>query len=227
MSKLECNAGTIDLPHGPKLLGAIRKKTMKKGSIGYVVPDKDSFPAMADVNEFIIEAGGIPTLCWHDGMSEGEQQEEKVIEVAMKSGVAAFSVIPNPVYTPRDPKKKLENMHKIIRLADSIGLPIVSGTEMNNSGQPFVDDFASKELEPFVPVLRKGAHIIYAHSVLERHAKAGYTGAWSAKNFSSRSDKNRFFEQVGILINPEKEHKLSSLLNNPKPQDVLSVLKMI
>ena len=108
--KLSCSANSLDLPCGPKLLGEIRKKTMKKGTIGYVQPDKGSFPAMADVNKFIIEAGGIPTLCWHDGMSEGEQEEEKLLEVVMNSGVAAFSVIPNPAYTPRDPKKKLENI---------------------------------------------------------------------------------------------------------------------
>jgi hypothetical protein len=224
MQKLGCSAGVIDLPHGPKLLGEIRKKTMKKGSVGYVQPDKGSFPAMAEVNKFIIEAGGIPTLCWHDGMSEGEKEEEKLLEVAMNSGVRAFSVIPNPAYTPRDPKTKLENLYKVIELVESVGLPIVSGTEMNNDGQTFVDDFESKELAPLVPVLLKGAHIIYAHSVLERQVKLGYTGAWSQRSFKSRIDKNRFFEQVGKVLSPGNEHKLSGLRSNAKPQEILSLL---
>ena len=96
---------------------------------------------------------------------------------------------------------------------------------MNNYGQTFVDNFASEELSPFVPVLLKGAHIIYAHSVLERAAKAGYTGVWSQQNFKSRADKNRFFEQAGKLLNPGNEHKLFGLQSNAKPQEILSLLE--
>jgi hypothetical protein len=223
--KLGCPAESLDIPCGSKLLGEIRKKTMKKGSVGYVVPDKGSFPAMAEVNKFIIEAGGIPTLCWHDGISEGEMEEEKLIAVAMSSGVRAFSVIPNPVYTPRDPKKKLENLYKVIELVDKIGLPVVSGTEMNNYGQAFVDDFESKELSPLVPVFLKGALIIYAHSVMQRQADMGYMSKWAEQTFKDVAEKNRFFEKLGKILNPQNEHKLSGLLSNSKPQDVLSVLE--
>jgi len=223
--KLGCSAESLDLPCGTKLLGEIRKKTMKKGSVGYVVPDKGSFPAMADVNRFIIKAGGIPTLCWHDGMSEGEMEEEKLLEVAMNSGVRAFSVIPNPAYTPHDPKKKLENLYKVVELVDKMGLPIVSGTEMNNYGQAFVDDFKSEELSPLVPVLLKGAHIIYAHSVMQRQANLGYMSKWSEQTFKSFADKNSFFERLGKILNPANECKLSNLPSNLRSEDVLSVLE--
>jgi hypothetical protein len=224
--KLGCAAESLDIPCGTKLLGEIRKKTMKKGSVGYVVPDKGSFPAMADVNKFIIEAGGIPTLCWHDGMSEVEMEEEKLLAVAMSSGVRAFSVIPNPAYTPRDPKKKLENLYKVVELVDKIGLPIVSGTEMNNYGQAFVDDFESKELSPLAPVFLKGAHIIYAHSVMQRQANLGYMSKWSEQTFRSLADKNVFFERLGKILSPENEYKLSGLLSNSRPEDILSVLEI-
>ncbi len=226
MDKLGCSAESLDLPCGTKLLGEIRKKTMKKGSVGYVVPDKGSFPAMADVNKFIIEAGGIPVLCWHDGMSEGEMEEEKLLAVAMSSGVRAFSVIPNPAYTPRDPKKKLENLYKVVELVDKIGLPIVSGTEMNNYGQTFVDDFESKELSPLVPVFLKGALIIYAHSVMQRQANMGYMSKWAEQAFKDVAEENRFFEKLGKMLNPQNEHKLSGLLSNSKPEDILSVLEI-
>lgn len=223
--KLGCDANSLDLPEGPKLLGEIRKKTMKKGSIGYVVPDKGSFPAMADVNKFIIEAGGIPTLCWLDGMSEAELEEEKLIDVAIKCGVGAFSVIPNPVYTPRDPKKKLENLYKVIEFVDRMGLPIVSGTEMNNLGQTIVDDFNSKELSPLAPVFLKGARIIYAHSVMQRQANLGYMSKWAGQTFKNVADKNSFFEKLGQILNPGNEHQLSGMKSNSKPEEILAVLK--
>ena len=199
---------------------------MKQGTVGYVQPGKGSFPEMSEVNNFIIEAGGIPTLCWHDGMSDGEQEEERLLEIAMSSGVMALSVIPNPVYTPRDPKRKLENMRKVIGLVDSIGLPIVSGTEMNNHGQTLVDDFASEELAPFVPVLLKGAHIIYAHSVLQRQANIGYMNKWAAQSHKSIADRSRFFERLGIMLNPANEHQLSNLPSDPRPEDLLSALQV-
>jgi hypothetical protein len=222
--KLGCSANDLDVPGGAKLLGEIRKKTMKKGSAGYVQPDKGSFPTMAQVNKFIIEAGGIPTLCWHDGMSEGEKEEEKLLEIAMNSGVRAFSVIPNPVYTPRNPRKKLENLYKIIEFVDNMGLPIVSGTEMNNYGQTFVDDFESKELSLLVPVFLKGGHIIYAHSAMQRQASLGYMSQWAKQAFKSRADKNTFFERLGGLLNPANEHLLSNLPSNPNPKQILGIL---
>ena len=224
--KLGCSADTIDLPHGPKLLGEIRKKTMKKGSVGYVQPDKGSFPAMAEVNRFILEAGGIPALCWLDGISEGEKEEEKLLEVAMSSGVRAFSVIPNPVYTPHDPKKKLENLYKVIKLVGSMGLPIISGTEMNNLGQKIVDDFEFKELSALAPVFLKGGHIFYAHSVAQREANLGYTSTWAEQAFGSVTDKNRFFEKLGQMLNPENESRLSNLQSNPKPSEILAALEV-
>ena len=222
--KLDCSVEGFDIPDGTKLLGEIRKKTMKKGSVGYVQPGKGLFPTMAEVNRFIINAGGIPTLCWLDGILESEQEEEKLIEVAMNSGVRAFSVIPNPAYTPHDPKKKLENLHKVIELVDSMGLPIVSGTEMNNHGQGIVDDFKSEGLMPLVPFFLKGARIIYAHSVLQRQANIGYIGPWAEKVFSNKIEKNQFFEQLGKIASPENENRLSGLPTDPMPEDILSIL---
>ena len=40
---------------------------MKRGGVGYVAPDRGSFPEMAKMNRFVAEAGAIPTVAWLDG----------------------------------------------------------------------------------------------------------------------------------------------------------------
>lgn len=219
--KLGCDTSNLDFPDGPKLCGKIRQKTMKKGGVGYVQPDKDSFPNMADVNEFILKSGGIPTLCWHDGISEGEKEEAKLLEVAMASGVQAFSVIPNPVYTPHSPEQKLKNLHEIVTYVDDLGLPIVSGTEMNTLGQAIIDDFSSDPLGPLAPIFLKGGHIIYAHSALQAKTGLGYTSKWASQTFTNRVEKNIFFEALGQALSPDIEHKMDDILSRSlDPQNI-------
>ena len=98
---------------------------------------------MEDVNRFIIDAGGIPTLPWLDGTSEGERQLERLLEVVMQSGNAAINIVPERNITSNE---RLGNLYNIVGLAEKLQLPIIVGTEMNSPGQKFVDDFKSKEL---------------------------------------------------------------------------------
>ncbi|MBA7697655.1 hypothetical protein ES703_106322 [subsurface metagenome] len=89
--KLGVGAESLELPEGRDLLNTIRAKTMKRGGVGYVVPDKGSFPLMADTNRFALASGAIPTLTWLDGTSEGEKAIEELLEVGMSTGVAAIN----------------------------------------------------------------------------------------------------------------------------------------
>jgi hypothetical protein len=162
--KLGMDASTFDLPEGSKILNAIRAKTMKRGGVGYVQPDGGSFPTMADMNKFILEAGGIPTLTWLDGTSEGEKAIEELADVAMSSGAAALNIIPDRNYTPGVKDEKLANLYAVVELAQRRGLPIVVGTEMNSPGNKFVDSFDTTELKPLVPIFLEAANAIYEHS---------------------------------------------------------------
>jgi hypothetical protein len=101
----------------------------------------------------------------------------------------------------------------------------VEGTEMNSPGQKFVDDFASKELEPLAPVFLRSAHIIYAHSVLQRKCDLGYTSEWANKNFENVAGKNKFFEEFGNSLQPEQEDNLSGLSEDITPKDILAKIK--
>ncbi len=215
------------LPESRDLLNTIRAKTMKRGGVGYVLPDKGSFPSMADTNRFVLAAGGIPVATWLDGTSEGEKDIEELLKVAMSTGAAALNIIPDRNYTPGVKSEKLENLYYVMELAEKLHLPIVVGTEMNSPGQKFVDDFDSKELAPLVPIFLKGAHIVYAHSVLQQKCSLGYTSEWAKRNFKNAAKKNEFFEKLGSLLDPKDEDKLNDLSENMTAEQILEKVSRI
>ncbi|MCD6394994.1 MAG: hypothetical protein J7M40_16005 [Planctomycetes bacterium] len=222
--KLGVDAEPLGLPEGRDLLNTIRQKTMKKGGVGYVKPDTGSFPTIHKMNEFILSAGGIPTHTWLNGLSDGEKDMENLLGVAMSTGAAALNVIPDRNYASGVKDEKLTNLYRVVELAEKLGLPLVMGTEMNSPGQKFVDDFDSAELAPLAGVFLKGAHIVYAHSVLQRAAGLGYTGDWAKNNFKTTADKNAFFESVGEKLQPAMQDKLAGLNDNSDPQEILRLL---
>lgn len=221
LEKLGEEVESTELPEGRELLNTIRAKTMKRGGVGYVLPDKGSFPLMADTNKFFLATGAIPTMTWLDGTSEGEKSIDELIEIAMSSGAVAINVIPDRNYTPGVKGEKLANTYNVIELAEKLNLPVVVGTEMNSPGQKFVDSFDTTELAPLVPIFLKGAHIIYAHSVLQQRCGLGYTSDWAKKNFMSVEEKNEFFEELGSLLQPQHEDKLSNLSDNVTAKEIL------
>ena len=205
-----------------KLQALVRAKTMKRGGIGYAQPGKDTFPLMAEMNRFILEAGAIPTLTWLDGMSDGEKCIEELFRVAMSTGAAALNIIPDRNYTPGVKDQKLKNLYDVVAMAEKCHFPITVGTEMNAPGNKFVDSFETAELKPLVPVFLEGAHIVYAHSVLQRQNGFGYLSAWAKKTFASVPAKNEFFERLGRELQPDREDRLRSLPADASPSTILS-----
>jgi len=221
-----CEARAGGLPEGRNLLNTIRARTMKRGGVGYMQPDKGSFPTMADMNRFILAAGAIPTMTWLDGTSDGEKAIEELLQIAMSTGAAALNVIPDRNYTPGSPDVKLQNLYHVVELAEKLHLPLVAGTEMNSPGQKFVDDFASEELASLMPAFLKGAHIVYAHSVLQQKCGLGYTSEWAKESFTSVEEKNKFFQQLGSVLEPQQEDKLLGLSENSEPQEILNKINV-
>ena len=219
--KLDIDITAASLPESKDLLNAIRAKTMKQGGAGYVKPDTGSFPKLDEMNEFILAAGAIPVMTWLDGISDGEMDSERLLDVEMRTGVAAINIIPDRNYTPGVKDQKLANLYKIVELAESRNLPIVVGTEMNSPGQKFVDGFETAELKPLVPIFLKGAHIIYAHSVLQQTCGLGYLSGWAKNNFSTVAQKNEFFEKIGRLLNPANQDIFTGLTGNAAPDEIL------
>jgi predicted TIM-barrel fold metal-dependent hydrolase len=197
---------------------------MKKGGVGYVQPDTGSFPTMAQMNEFILAAGGIPTHTWLNGLSDGEQEIERLLEVGIQTGVAAINVIPDRNYAPGVKDEKLTNLYRVVEVAEKLDLPVVMGTEMNSPGQKFVDDFDSAELKPVGAVFLKGAQIVYAHSSLQRACGLGYTSDWAKQNFKTTADKNKFFQSVGQSLKPGCEDVLAGLNAQSTAEEIINLL---
>ena len=221
---LGTDAKELGLPEGRELINTIRAKTMKKGGVGYVEPDRGSFPTMAQMNEFILASGGIPTHTWLNGTSDGEQEIESLLQVGMETGVAAINVIPDRNYAPGVKDEKLKNLYHVVGVAEKLDLPVVMGTEMNSPGQKFVDDFDSAELKPVGQVFLKGARIVYAHSVLQRNAAIGYTSDWTKQNFKTKADKNTFFENLGAKLTPQTENLLKEATEDSTPEQIINLI---
>lgn len=207
---------------GAPLQSLIRAKTMKRGGIAYVQPDDGSFPWMEDMNRFVRDAGAIPTLTWLDGTTDGEQAIDELFAVTIRMGAAALNVIPDRNYKPGVKDQRLQNLYDVVAVAEEHAFPVVVGTEMNAPGNRFVDSFDTAELQPLVPIFLKGAHILYAHSVLQRQSRLGYLSRWAQTTFSSAAEKNKFFEKIGRLLEPSDEHCLAGMPQTATPDDVLN-----
>ncbi len=118
--------------------------------------------------------------------------------------------------------QKLQNLYDVVALAEKHDFPVIVGTEMNAPGNKFVDDFSTAELKPLVPVFLKGAHIIYAHSVLQRESGLGYLSDWAKKSFKTVAAKNDFFERLGRELQPANEDKLRGLPANVTIENILA-----
>ena len=203
-----------DVPDGRGMTDLIRAKTMKQGGAGYVQPDSGSFPKMAEMNEFVLQCGALPTMTWLDGCSAGEGAIEELLEVARSTGVSVFNIIPDRNYTPGTKDQKLTNLQKVVEICRDLNMPLLGGTEMNSPGQKFVDDFDSDELKPMHPYFLEGSRILHAHSTLQRHAGMGYLSPWAVDQFASVSAKNEFYARFGEIFSPRGDEALQNDLSD-------------
>jgi len=222
VAKLGPEARGLDLPEGAKIQNLIRAKTMKKGGVGYVQPGPATFPALADFNRFVRSCDALPSLCWLDGTSEGEQRIGELLRTALAAGNAALTIIPDRNFKPGVRDQKLKNLYHVVDLAQQLHLPLNVGTEMNSPGNRFVDAFETAELKPLLPVFLRGAHILYAHAALQREGGRGYLSAWAQANYPRAADRNAFFEQVGKALTPAREGALAALPPDAAPAQVLA-----
>ena len=217
-----------DVPDGRGMTDLIRAKTMKQGGAGYVQPDSGSFPKMAEMNEFVLQCGALPTMTWLDGCSAGEEAIEELLEVARSTGVAVFNIIPDRNYTPGTKDQKLLNLQKVVEICKDLNMPLLGGTEMNSPGQKFVDDFDSEELKPMHPYFLDGSRILHAHSTLQRLAGMGYLSPWAEDQFSDVAAKNEFFARFGEIFSPRGDEALQDELSDSLGSgDVISLAERV
>lgn len=204
------------------LQNAIRAKTMKQGGVGYVQPGSDSFPEMRDMNRFVIESGGIPTVAWLNGLSKGEQQMDRYLNMAVNYGVAGLAIIPDRNYSPGVKDEKLKNLYSVVSLAKERGIPIFVGTEMNSPGLKVVDDFDSEELKPLLPEFVRGAYIAYGHTLLEKSAGFGFCSMWALDHTPDLVNRSTFYEKIGRTVAPGEQ--MPDIASSATPEEILKLI---
>jgi hypothetical protein len=174
----------------------VRARLMKRGAVGYVQPDRHTFPLEAEFNAAVIACGALPCAGWLDGGSEGEQAAAELLELHISKGVVALNLIPEYA------RKRPGDMVKVCRLARELDLPLNVGTEMNSLGQPMIDDFGASVYGPVRQQFLDGAHFIYGHVVMQRALGLGYQSEWARFHLPARRERNAFYRQVGECTPP-------------------------
>ncbi len=211
----------------PGFQGLLRSRLMKQGGVGYVAPEGPDFPRLEEVNRLILDAGAIPTVTWLNGLTEGEQAIEELLDLLLDAGAAALNIIPDRnwnVKSPDEKRAKVEKLHEIVAIAKERGLPLLAGTEMNAHGQKFVDEFGVPEMAPLRESFVEGALILYGHTLLERAGGMGYLSDWAKRHFASPRDRNAYFVELGRVASPEVAYQADALRPEMTPEDVITAL---
>ncbi len=206
----------------------VRSRLMKQGGVGYIDPSPDTFPTVGEVNQLTLACGAIPCIAWLDGISQGEQDIEELLDLLISRGTAALNIVPDRNWNIPDRRihdRKVKKLYEIVELANDLDLPLNIGTEMNSFGQRMLDDFDAPELLRVRPAFLDGAHFMYGHTIMQRTRGHGYQSEWAKKHFPTRKDRNQFFTQMGYKIQPGNRglDKLRSLPLNATPDEFLSL----
>jgi hypothetical protein len=212
----------------PALQNLVRARLMKRGGVGYVTPDSGMFPPLDDFHELIIACGALPCGAWLDGTTTTEQAIENWLAFLDAKGVVALNLIPDRSWDIADPQMrrlKVENLYRLVELAQELALPLNIGTEMNSFGQKLVDDFDVAELAPVRQAFLDGAHFVYGHTVMQRALGFGYQSEWAQERLPARRERNAFYTQIGYQVPAGREAmaRLSRMEPASSPEEILSL----
>jgi len=181
----------------------VRALLAKSGGIGYVRPDEKTFPPVDDFIACVLQCEAIPMASWLDGTSKGEEDMTGMLECLKAKGAAALNIILDRVHNLANADErriKTRNLNKVILAARKLAFPINIGTEMNKSGQPFVDNLECDALAPYRQDFLRGANIMIGQTILARYADFSYCGKSALSEYGADTvRKNDFFEAVGKL----------------------------
>jgi hypothetical protein len=189
----------------PEFQNLVRAKLMKRGSVGYVQPESGMFPSMEAFHQLIVACGALPCAAWLDGTTSAEQAIEDWLGFLVGKGVVALNIIPDRNWNIDDAatrQRKVENLYRVVELAQALDLPLNVGTEMNSFGQKLIDGFDAPELAPVRQAFIDGAHFVYGHTVMQRALGRGYQSEWAQSNLPTRRQRNEFYTQVGYRLAP-------------------------
>lgn len=209
----------------PKLEDLIRNALAKRGGIGYIQPDEETFPLADDFTRWVKACDAIPTIAWLDGTSGGEADAGRLLDLMTAKGCAALNIIPDRNWNLKRPDEaavKQAKLAEIIAGCVARDLPVNIGTEMNKGGLPFVDELAGPVLHRYAPVFVQGMQVMIGQSVLARYAEAPYLGARAVAEFPDPARRNAFYAAVGAL--PALTEATAARLQDAGPDKAFSLL---
>ncbi|HQA38072.1 MAG TPA: hypothetical protein PLW27_04140, partial [Kiritimatiellia bacterium] len=209
----------------PKLEDLIRNALAKRGGIGYIQPDEETFPLADDFTRWVKACDAIPTIAWLDGTSGGEADAGRLLDLMTAKGCAALNIIPDRNWNLKRPDEaavKQAKLAEIIAGCVARDLPVNIGTEMNKGGLPFVDELAGPVLHRYAPVFVQGMQVMIGQSVLARYAEAPYLGARAVAEFPDPARRNAFYAAVGAL--PALTEAAAARLQDAGPDKAFSLL---
>ena len=212
----------------PALQNAVRAKLMKQGGIGYVQPGHDTFPSVETFHQMITACGALPCAAWLDGLSEGEQAYNELLQLLVDKGAVALNIVPDRNWDIADSEVKavkVQNLYDVVALAQELDLPLNVGTEMNSYGQKLMDDFDAPEMAPVRQPFLDGAYFIYGHTIMQRQLGMGYQSDWAAQ-MSTRRERNDFYTSVGKFVPPGAPGMtmLAGMNHSMTPKELLAKL---
>ncbi len=215
------------LNNRPAFEEIVRGKLAKRGGLGYVKPGPETFPDVGQVYAWIKDCGAIPMDSWLDGTSAGESRARELFECNRALGARALNLIPDRNWNVKGAEEKrikLENLARVVALAEEFHVPVHIGTEGNKAGLPFVDDLSRPEFAPFKEPFIRGAKILVGHALLARFADFPYLGNAAESEFvGDIVKKNLFFAAVGAL--PPLGKNEAERLREAGPERALSEIR--
>lgn len=212
-----------------KLEAKIRSATMKKGGVGYIAPTPQSFPPLEAFNSFILECGAIPTITWLNGLSGGEADVDRLLDLHIGKGAAMLNIIPDRNCYPDNPARTARHLAELDRVVAACverDLPVVIGTEMNAPGLKLVDDINCEGLRKHAETFITGARILAGHTLFSKLSR-GYLSDWAKRELPGRRERNAFYARLGECLTPsrfetvrewpESAEKVKSMIDSIEP----------
>jgi len=128
--------------------------------IGSFEADPESFPTLEEMNNFTKACGATPTIAWLNGLSAGENDVDALLDLHLKYGAGAVTLIPDRNWRAADPAKSAKlvaELDRFVAACTARNLPLLAGTEMNAPGQLLNDDYTIDQLIKHLDVFCAGA----------------------------------------------------------------------
>jgi len=158
-----------------------------------------------------------------DSPPAGAKLQNLIRAMTMKKGGVGY------VHPGKGSFPLMADMNRFV--LESGAIPTLAWLDGTTDGEKCIEDFfqigmasGAAELQPLVPVFLRGAHIVYAHSVLQRQAGLGYLSAWAKKTFPTVAAKSGFFEKLGRELQPATEDRLHGLTAETTPAQILTMI---